>query len=135
MVTDKVVIGTAPDSWGIWFADDPNQTPADRFLDEVVQAGYEWIEIGAYGYLSTDPAKLRDDLGSRRLKVSGGTTFAGLHHPGTFDAVWEHVTHCSPCYQEFLDLRSQVKIELERRRRAVLRRRVVVAAKIGRAHV
>ncbi len=46
----------------------------------------------------------------------------------TRDAVWEHVTHCSPCYQEFLDLRSQVKIELERRRGAVLRRRVVVAA-------
>jgi inosose dehydratase len=78
VVTDKVVIGTAPDSWGIWFADDPNQTPADRFLDEVVQAGYEWIEIGAYGYLSTDPAKLRDDLSSRRLKVSGGTNLRSL---------------------------------------------------------
>ena len=89
MVTDKVVIGTAPDSWGIWFAEDPNQTPADRFLDEVVQAGYEWIEIGSYGYLSTDPAKLRDDLSSRRLKVSGGTTFARLQHPGTIDEVWE----------------------------------------------
>src|ERR1700748_367660 len=46
----------------------------------------------------------------------------------TRDAVWEHVTHCSPCYQEFLDLRSQVKMELERRRRAILSRRVVVAA-------
>lgn len=46
----------------------------------------------------------------------------------TRDAVWEHVTHCSPCYREFLDLRTQVKAELERRRRAVLRRRVVVAA-------
>src|SRR3954454_15155499 len=91
VVTDKVVIGSAPDSWGIWFADDPHQTPADRLMDEVVQAGEEWIEIGAYGYLSTDPARLRDDLGSRRLKVSGGTTFAGLHHPGAFDAVWEHV--------------------------------------------
>ncbi len=91
MVTDKVVIGIAPDSWGIWFAEDPNQTPADRFLDEVVQAGYEWIEIGAYGYLSTDPAKLRDDLNSRRLKVSGGTTFARLQHPGTIDEVWEQV--------------------------------------------
>ena len=91
MVTDKVIIGTAPDSWGIWFAEDPNQTPADRFLDEVVEAGYEWIEIGAYGYLATDPAKLRDDLNSRRLKVSGGTAFARLQHPGTIDQVWEEV--------------------------------------------
>ena len=45
----------------------------------------------------------------------------------TRDAVWEHVTHCSPCYQEFLDLRNQVKAQLERQRRAVLRRRVVIA--------
>ena len=87
----NVVLGTAPDSWGIWFADDPNQTPADRFLDEVVQAGYEWIEIGAYGYLSTDPAKLSDDLALRRLKVSGGTAFARLQHPGTIEEVWDHV--------------------------------------------
>ena len=72
----NVVIGTAPDSWGIWFADDPQQTPASRFLDEVVQAGYEWIEIGAFGYLPTDPAELRDELESRDLRVSGGTTFA-----------------------------------------------------------
>jgi sugar phosphate isomerase/epimerase len=61
-VAKNVVLGTAPDSWGIWFADDPHQTPASRFLDEVVQAGHEWIEIGAYGYLSTDPAQLREKL-------------------------------------------------------------------------
>jgi inosose dehydratase len=31
-------IGTAPDSWGIWFASDPRQTPASRFLDELKSA-------------------------------------------------------------------------------------------------
>src|SRR3954471_20354065 len=46
----------------------------------------------------------------------------------TRDAVWEHVTHCSPCYQEFLGLRTQVKAELQRQRRTVLRRRIAVAA-------
>jgi inosose dehydratase len=91
-VAKNVVLGTAPDSWGIWFADDPHQTPASRFLDEVVQAGYEWIEIGAYGYLSTDPAQLRDELSARRLKVSGGTTFARLQHPNTIDEVWQQVS-------------------------------------------
>jgi len=90
-VAKNVVIGTAPDSWGIWFPDDPNQTPADRFLDEVVEAGYEWIEIGSFGYLPTDPAQLQDALGRRNLKVSGGTTFARLQHPGTIDEVWAQV--------------------------------------------
>lgn len=87
----NVILGTAPDSWGIWFADDPHQTPATRFLDEVVQAGYEWIEIGAYGYLPTDPHRLADELASRRLKVSGGTTFARLQHPGTIEEVWAQI--------------------------------------------
>ena len=90
-MASNVVIGTAPDSWGIWFPDDPTQTPADRFLDEVVEAGYEWIEIGSFGYLPTDPAQLQDALGRRNLKVSGGTTFARLQHPGTIDEEWAAV--------------------------------------------
>ena len=31
----RIIIGSAPDSWGVWFADDPEQTTADRFLTEV----------------------------------------------------------------------------------------------------
>ncbi len=90
-MAQNVVIGTAPDSWGVWFPDDVSQPPADRFLDEVAEAGYEWIEIGSFGYLPTDPAELQDALGRRNLKVSGGTTFARLQHPGSIDEVWAQV--------------------------------------------
>ncbi len=38
-------VGSAPDSWGVWFPDDPQQTPYDRFLDEVAASGYKWIEL------------------------------------------------------------------------------------------
>ncbi|WP_127818127.1 sugar phosphate isomerase/epimerase family protein [Microbacterium sp. CPCC 204701] len=72
-------IGTAPDSWGVWFPDDPNQVPWQRFLDEVVAAGYSWIELGPYGYLPTDPHQLEDELGTRGLKLSAGTVFTGFH--------------------------------------------------------
>jgi inosose dehydratase len=72
-------IGTAPDSWGVWFPDDPKQVPWQRFLDEVVEAGYTWIELGPYGYLPTDPHQLEDELGSRGLRLSGGTVFTGFH--------------------------------------------------------
>lgn len=72
-------IGTAPDSWGVWFPDDPQQVPWQRFLDEVVEAGYTWIELGPYGYLPTDPHQLEDELGSRGLRLSGGTVFTGFH--------------------------------------------------------
>ncbi|MGW3142594.1 SDR family NAD(P)-dependent oxidoreductase, partial [Streptomyces sp. NPDC001139] len=30
----------------VWFPDDPRQVPWDRFLDEVAEAGYAWIELG-----------------------------------------------------------------------------------------
>ena len=42
----RLRLGTAPDSWGVWFPDDPHQTPWQRFLDEVQEAGYSWIELG-----------------------------------------------------------------------------------------
>lgn len=72
-------IGTAPDSWGVWFADHPRQIPWQRFLDEVQAAGYHWIELGPYGYLPTDPGRLLDELAARDLRISGGTVFTGFH--------------------------------------------------------
>lgn len=78
-MSQGIRIGTAPDSWGVWFPEDPGQVPWDRFLDEVVEAGYTWIELGPYGYLPTDPQRLKDELGSRGLKLSAGTVFTGFH--------------------------------------------------------
>ena len=59
-------IGTAPDSWGVWFPDHPRQVPWQRFLDEVQAAGYHWIELGPYGYLPTDPHQLAGRAGQAR---------------------------------------------------------------------
>jgi inosose dehydratase len=75
-------LGSCPDSWGVWFPDDPAQTPWSRFLDELAQAGYRWLELGPYGYLPTDPARLRDEVDRRGLQVCGQAVFGGLHHSG-----------------------------------------------------
>ncbi len=77
--TPGIRIGTAPDSWGVWFADHPDQVPWQRFLDEASAAGYHWIELGPYGYLPTDPHQLADELAARDLKLSAGTVFTGFH--------------------------------------------------------
>ncbi|MES4906399.1 MULTISPECIES: sugar phosphate isomerase/epimerase [unclassified Streptomyces] len=88
----RIRVGSAPDSWGVWFPDDPQQVPWQRFLDEVAEAGYEWIELGPYGYLPSDPARLTEEVGRRNLKVSAGTVFTALHRgPAVWDATWEHV--------------------------------------------
>ncbi|MGP3772272.1 sugar phosphate isomerase/epimerase family protein [Streptomyces sp. SDT5-1] len=89
----RIRIGSAPDSWGVWFPDDPQQVPYERFLDEVAESGYEWIELGPYGYLPKDPAVLAEETGRRGLKVSAGTVFTGLHRgPAVWEKTWDHVS-------------------------------------------
>lgn len=75
----NIRIGTAPDSWGVWFPEDAGQVPWPRFLDEAAAAGYSWIELGPYGYLPTDASRLSDELAARGLKLSAGTVFTGFH--------------------------------------------------------
>jgi inosose dehydratase len=72
-------LGIAPDSWGVWFPEDPRQVPWTQFLDEASRAGYGWIELGPFGYLPTDAEQLQDELGVRNLRLAGGTMSAGLH--------------------------------------------------------
>ena len=85
----RLMLGSCPDSWGVWFADDPLQTPWDRFLDELSGVGYEWLELGPYGYLPTEPSRLADELATRGLRVAGGTMHgeSGLHRAGDFPAI------------------------------------------------
>jgi len=77
----KVTIGTAPDSWGVWFADDPKQIPWQRYLDEAAQAGYTWTELGPYGYLPPNASLLKEKLKERELKVTGSFVMANLESP------------------------------------------------------
>jgi inosose dehydratase len=91
-VPGKLTIGTAPDSWGVWFPSDPEQVSADVFLREVVEAGYEAIELGPYGYLPSDPRELSDTLEAHGLSVLAGTVFSHLHRPDAWDSVWKQVT-------------------------------------------
>ncbi|MET7637788.1 sugar phosphate isomerase/epimerase [Streptomyces sp. NPDC005438] len=90
---DRLRVGSAPDSWGVWFPEDPLQVPWRRFLDEVARAGYEWIELGPYGYLPVDADRLREETGRRGLRVSAGTVFTALHRgPSVWEETWEHVS-------------------------------------------
>lgn len=90
--TPPVRVGSAPCSWGVWFPDDPRQTPWHRFLDEVAEAGYRWIELGPYGYLPTDPDRLGQEVARRGLAVSAGTVFTALHRgPTVWEETWRHV--------------------------------------------
>jgi inosose dehydratase len=68
-----VTLAGAPDSWGVWFPDDPKQPHWSRFLDEVAAAGYSFTELGPWGYLPTDPGRLNAELNTRGLGLCGVT--------------------------------------------------------------
>jgi inosose dehydratase len=75
----KLRLGTAPDSWGVWFPSDPHQVTWDVYLDEIARVGYAFTELGPQGFMPQDPERLRGELAQRDLRVCGGTVFAGLH--------------------------------------------------------
>jgi inosose dehydratase len=87
----NVTIGTAPDSWGVWFADDPKQTPWERCLDEIVEAGFTLTELGPYGYLPTDLDTVQSELAKRGLKVAGSVALDNLEDPAAWPSLERQV--------------------------------------------
>jgi inosose dehydratase len=75
----------------VWFPDDEHQTTWTRFLDELALAGYDWLELGPYGFVPTDPEVLREELGRRNLRLSGGTAGGPLHDRGARDSLREEL--------------------------------------------
>lgn len=76
-----VKVGTAPDNWGVWFPNDSKQIPWGRFLDEVVEADFRWIELGPPGYLPADPSLLTPELKKRGLGVTTGFVMQHFEDP------------------------------------------------------
>lgn len=74
----NIKIGTAPDSWGVWFPENDKQIPWDRAMDEMAKAGYEGIELGPWGYLPNEYEKLKSELDKRNLKLTATTLVGDL---------------------------------------------------------
>jgi inosose dehydratase len=87
----NIKIGTAPDSWGVWFASDPLQPAWQQVLDETACAGYRWIELGPYGYLPPEQPSLGVELASRGLNVSAGFVMLPLEDPSIWPKLREQV--------------------------------------------
>jgi inosose dehydratase len=121
-------VGSAPDSWGVWFPNDPRQTPWTRFLDEIARAGYEWVELGPYGYLPTDAETLRSELERRGLALAGGTVGGPMHQREQLAAIQaqmldvarltrelgaDHLVFLPAMYRDLLDGRQVEPAELD----------------------
>lgn len=67
-----MLIANAPCSWGIAYPTG-NTYSWQRYLDEVAEAGYRGTELGPFGFLPKDPARLKDELAKRDLVMIGAT--------------------------------------------------------------
>ena len=76
-----IKVGSAPDSWGVWFPQDPRQVPWQRFLDEVAEAGYAYVELGPFGYLPADASLIRAELDKRGLTPVGSFVMGDFADP------------------------------------------------------
>lgn len=80
-------LANAPVSWGVDYADDPNNPLWPTVMREIAEAGYTHTELGPYGYYPTDPARLAGEFGKRGLTVTAGFVFQRLHQPAEQEKV------------------------------------------------
>lgn len=85
----RLLIGSAPCSWGVEFANDPRNPTWTRVLDETAAAGYAGIELGPIGFMPEDPGELADALAERDLTLTAGVVFQPFHDPGKWEQVYD----------------------------------------------
>ncbi len=78
----KIQIANAPCSWGIIEIGPKGETVGyAQMLDEMQESGYAGTELGDWGVMPTDPAKLRSELAARNLSLMAAFVPVALIHP------------------------------------------------------
>lgn len=82
---NRMKVGNAPVSWGIYGPTNPPQ-PAARVLDAIAEAGYAGTELGPYGYYPTEANVLRKELQKRNLMLGSSYVGVALEEPSQREA-------------------------------------------------
>lgn len=77
----SITITTAPCCWGVDDVRNPHLPAWELVLDEAAAAGYGGLELGPYGYMPLDVARVGAALARRGLFVVAGTIFDDLVSP------------------------------------------------------
>ena len=80
---NDIQVGNAPCSWGTLEFEglEGRQISYQQMLDELVETGYTGTELGGWGFMPTDPATLRMELGQRNLTMLGAFVPVALKNP------------------------------------------------------
>jgi inosose dehydratase len=72
-------VANAPCSWGIIENIEGERGGYTKVLNEMQQTGYVGTELGDWGFMPTDPAQLKTELGSRKLSLLASWVSVFLH--------------------------------------------------------
>jgi inosose dehydratase len=80
-------VANAPCSWGVLeFAGAVEPAGYGTVLDEIRATGYDGTELGDWGFMPTDPQRLREELAARRLALVGAFVPIAFANPAAHDA-------------------------------------------------
>lgn len=82
-----IMIGNAPCSWGVEFANDPRNPDWRTVVRENAEAGFTGIELGPVGFMPEDPPQVADVLAEHGQTLIGGVVFRPFHDPDRWDDV------------------------------------------------
>ena len=79
-------VANAPCSWGaLEFEEAGEAVGWDRVLDEIAATGYAGTELGDWGFMPSEPRRLRDELDRRGLELLGAFVPAALWRADALD--------------------------------------------------
>jgi inosose dehydratase len=76
-----IQVANAPCSWGVIEGIEGERGGYVRVIDEIHDTGYAGTELGDWGFMPTDPEKLRAELGARDLQLLASWVSVFLHDP------------------------------------------------------
>ncbi len=77
-----IKVANAPCSWGVIENVEGERGGYVQVLDEMQATGYLGTELGDWGFMPTDPDKLRQELAARHLKLLASWVSVYLHDAG-----------------------------------------------------
>ena len=85
-MTAVVRIANAPCSWGVIEGIDGERDGYRRVIDEMQATGYTGTELGDWGFMPTDPARLGQEVASRGLQLIAAFVPVALADPAAHAA-------------------------------------------------
>jgi len=80
-MSNPITVTCAPCCWGVDDVSNPHLPHWEKVLDEASAAGFGGLELGPYGYMPLDVARVSDALEQRGLRIVAGTIFDNLVAP------------------------------------------------------